>query len=164
MKTKLSEAQNSLENEKRGTLGGHQIEVSPFSAASKSSRAAKSSVDYWKAKVRPRLLRDGKLTPELYVRLKEGSSARGARDAWVCLDTANRAPAAAAHPGRRAAAGVWLARNLFGERTVRRFGDPRDGHILRISDPLPVWRLLRLTSAKSRAAGARHRDGDVMRG
>ena len=57
--------------------------------ADKTTRAAKSSVDYWKTRVRPRTLKDGKQTPELYLRIKEAG-----RDAWICLDTANRATAA----------------------------------------------------------------------
>ncbi len=87
-----SEAQNSLENEKKGTLRGHLAEVSPFPAAlagPKKTRAAKSEVAYWKDRVRPRTLKDGTETPELYLRLKEGG-----RDAWFCLDTANRGLAA----------------------------------------------------------------------
>ncbi len=88
-----SEAKKAVENEKKGTLGGHQAQVSPFptaySAPEKTTRAAKSSVDYWKDRVRPRTLKDGTETPEFYLRVKEGG-----RDAWICLDTANRAEAA----------------------------------------------------------------------
>lgn len=101
------EDKNSIENEKKGTLGGHQTQVSPFripfsehrevrDKRDKTTRAAKSSVDYWKERVRPRTLKDGTQTPEFYLRLKEGG-----RDAWFCLNTANRAEAA------RAARDLW---------------------------------------------------------
>lgn len=98
MKTKTNEAEKGVKNEKKWTLSGHQAEVSTFPTAyakvSDSARTAKSSVDYWKERVRPRILADGTATPELYVRLTEGSGATRAKDAWVCLDTANRATAA----------------------------------------------------------------------
>jgi hypothetical protein len=93
MTTNTSEVEKSLENEKKGTQRGHTLPVSPFPAAyqgtQKTVRAAKSSVDFWKAKVRPREIR-GTVTPELYVRLKESG-----RDTWVNLNTSNRITAAA---------------------------------------------------------------------
>lgn len=93
MTTNTSEAKRSVENEKKGTPRGHQTEVSPFpvdyAGPRKANRAAKSAVDYWKDRVRPRVLKDGSVTPELYVRLKEGG-----RDAWFNLSTANRSTAA----------------------------------------------------------------------
>jgi integrase len=94
MSANTYEAENTIEDRKKGTLGGHFGEVSPFPGrvekTGKSLRAAKSSVDYWKTRVRPRRLKNGSQTPELYLRLKEAG-----RDAWICLDTANRATAAA---------------------------------------------------------------------
>ena len=54
----------------------------------KTPRAGRDSVAYWKAKVRPRVIR-GTPTPELYARLFEGG-----RESWICLDTSNRATAA----------------------------------------------------------------------
>lgn len=78
MTTKTSEAIKGVENEKKGTQRGH---TSP-------GRLAKTSSDYWKTKVRPRLIR-GTPTPELYVRFKEAG-----HDAWISLDSANRATAA----------------------------------------------------------------------
>ena len=94
MNANTYEAANTVENQKKGTQRGHLAQVSPFPAAAdkreKTTRAAKSSVDYWKARVRPRTLKDGTRTPELYLRLKQAG-----RDAWICLDTANRATAAA---------------------------------------------------------------------
>lgn len=77
MDANTSEVKKSVENEKKGTQRGH---TSP-------GRLAKTSSDYWKTKVRPRLIR-GVPTPELYVRFKEAG-----RDAWVCLDSANKATA-----------------------------------------------------------------------
>lgn len=83
----------SVEKEKKGTPEGHLAPVAAFPArrgvAPLAVRAAKSSVDYWKERVRPRTLKDGRQTAELYVRMKESG-----RDAWVCLDSANRAEAA----------------------------------------------------------------------
>ncbi len=78
MKAKPSELENGLENEKMGTQRGHNGQ----------GRLAKTAADYWKPKVRPRNIR-GIDTPELYVRFKEAG-----RDAWICLDTANRLTAA----------------------------------------------------------------------
>lgn len=104
MSAKTYEIKNSVENEKKGTLRGHQTQVSPFpfpfpnpnptheesrDKRDKTTRAAKSSVDYWKERVRPRTLKDGTQTPELYLRIKEGG-----QDAWFSLNTANRAEAA----------------------------------------------------------------------
>ena len=93
MNAKTYESDNPVENEKKGTLWGHQAEVSEFPVtfgdAPSPVRAAKSTVDYWKERVRPRTLKDGTITAELYVRLKEAG-----RDAWVCLNTANKATAA----------------------------------------------------------------------
>lgn len=99
MKTNTSEAQKSLENKKRGTKGGRfSAPPIPFPAPAgrpiETARLAKSSVEYWKERVRQRTWKDGTKTPELYLRLKEGSSAKAGRDAWVCLNTANRATAA----------------------------------------------------------------------
>jgi integrase len=94
MKAKTSEAKKAVENEKKGTLRGHLAEVSPFPTdivSKEKVRAAKSEVAYWKERVRPRILKDGTATPELYLRLKEGG-----RDAWFCLNTANRGIAAGA--------------------------------------------------------------------
>jgi integrase len=152
MKPKLSEAKNSIENEKRGTLGGHQTELSPFPGASKLSRAAKSSVDYWKAKVRPRLLRDGKPTPELYVRLKEGSSTNGGRDAWVCLDTANKATAATK------ARDLWLAVRAKGiDQALAEFrpkAAPRAPRIASVGEVITAAQALSTTRPQSFAQAA----------
>ncbi len=93
MRTNISEAKKSVENEKKGTLGVHQAEIASFPVADeaepKTARAAKSSVDYWKDRVRPRVLKDGTLTPELYLRMKEKGHA-----VWFNLATANRTTAA----------------------------------------------------------------------
>jgi integrase len=93
MKTKTSEAKKSVENEKIRTLSGHQAEVSLFPAsqsdAPETTRAAKSAVDYWKDRVRPRTLKDGTITSEYYVRFQISG-----RDEWVNLDTANKVTAA----------------------------------------------------------------------
>jgi len=94
MSANTYEAAKTVENQKKGTLRGHLAQLSPFPVIAekreKTTRAAKSSVDYWKPRVRPRTLKDGAQTPELYLRLKQAG-----RDAWICLDTANRASAAA---------------------------------------------------------------------
>ena len=112
MSAKTYEAIKPLENEKRGTLRGHQKGHSaanlpfaiPFPRTENPdtidrtpTREAKSSVNYWKSRVRSRTLKDGTLTAELYVRMKEGG-----RDAWFNLATANRGDAA------RAARDKWL--------------------------------------------------------
>lgn len=108
MKTKTSEAKKSVENEKRGTKRVHQTpggtETIPFPTpdtrpdeADKPARAGKSSVDYWKDRVRPRPLKDGTPTPEFYLRLKESG-----RTTWTNLATANRAEAA------RKARDIWV--------------------------------------------------------
>lgn len=103
MNAKRYEAKKTVENEKKGTPRGHLAPVSPDvipfppplkdeetpDKRDKTTRAAKSSVDYWKERVRPRTLKDGTQTPELYLRMKEGG-----RDAWFPLNTANRATAA----------------------------------------------------------------------
>lgn len=78
MNAKTSEAKNGDENEKKWTQNGH----------TPARRLSKTSADYWKSKVRPRLIR-GNPTPELYVRFTEAG-----RDAWICLDSANKAAAA----------------------------------------------------------------------
>ena len=100
MNANTSEVKNSEENEKNGTQTGHSS-VSAFPADlakpdEQPERAAKSTVDYWKEVVTPRKIR-GKLTPELYVRFREGN-----RDAWVCMNSKNRAEAA------RKARDLWL--------------------------------------------------------
>jgi integrase len=93
MNTEISEVEKSVENEKKGTPRGHLAPVSPFpstpEAEAQTARAAKSSVEFWKAKIRPRTLKDGTITPELYIRLKQGG-----HDAWFNLGTPNRATAA----------------------------------------------------------------------
>ena len=93
MNTEKSEVEKSVENEKKGTPRGHLAPVSPFpstpEAEAQTARAAKSSVEFWKAKIRPRTLKEGTITPELYVRLKQGG-----HDAWFNLGTPNRATAA----------------------------------------------------------------------
>ncbi len=93
MRTNISEAKQRVENEEKGTLGVHQTQVAPFPVAyeaeQKTARAAKSSVDYWKNRVRPRVLKDRTLTPELYLRMKENGHA-----VWFNLATANRTTAA----------------------------------------------------------------------
>jgi integrase len=87
------EVESTLEKEKKGTIRGHLTPIASFPGVSdeaeKTTRAAKSSLDYWKTRVRPRTLKDGTQTPELYLRIKEAG-----RDAWICLDTANRGSAA----------------------------------------------------------------------
>jgi integrase len=101
MNAKSYEAEKTVKNEIKGTLKGHSALVSPFPTpidyAPKINRAAKSSVDYWKERVRPRTLKDGSITPELYLRIKQGG-----RDAWFNLDTANRVEAA------RKARDLWM--------------------------------------------------------
>ncbi len=79
MKAKPSEAEKGVENEKNRTQTGH----------TRQGRAPKTSVDYWKTKVRPRVIR-GKETGELYARYFEAE-----REAWICLDTANQSKGAA---------------------------------------------------------------------
>lgn len=96
MKTNTSEVENSLGNEKKRTQTGHRTVSIPFPSppadlsegAETTARAGKDSQAYWKTKVKPRIVR-GQPTPELYARFFEGS-----REAWVCLDTANRGLAA----------------------------------------------------------------------
>jgi integrase len=93
MKTNTSEAKNSVENKKSGTQTGHNSSMSHFpadlvKADDKVNRPAKSSIDYWKEAVTPRMIR-GTPTPELYVRFRESG-----RDVWVCLNTPNRSSAA----------------------------------------------------------------------
>jgi len=103
MTTNTSEAENPLENEKKGTQRGHKTAVSPFPIPFPSTsnatetrgirgntpRAGRDSVAYWKTRVRPRIIR-GTPSPELYARFKEAG-----HDAWLCLDTSNVATAAA---------------------------------------------------------------------
>lgn len=93
MNANTYEVESTSEKEKKGTLRGQLTPVASFpgvdEGGEKTTRAAKSSVDYWKTRVRPRTLKDGTQTPELYLRIKEAG-----RDAWICLDTANRATAA----------------------------------------------------------------------
>ena len=89
MNTNLSKVERSEENEKSGTPPGHLAQVTPFPSPPpplKQVRAklGKSDVGYWKHRVQPRRLRDGKLTQLLYVRLRVGRA-----DAWVCLDCAD---------------------------------------------------------------------------
>lgn len=107
MKANTSEVKKSLGNEKKGTLRGHQADVTTFPGAEemeqRANRAAKSSVEYWKERVRPRTLKDGSVTPELYLRLKEGG-----RDAWFSLATANRSEAA------RKARDIWQSVQVKG--------------------------------------------------
>lgn len=102
-----NEVKKSIEKEKKGTLRGHQTNVTSFPGATETDikviRAAKSSVDYWKVRVRPRTLKNGAITPELYLRLKEGG-----RDAWFSLATANRAEAA------RQARDIWQSVQVKG--------------------------------------------------
>ncbi|AKC83437.1 hypothetical protein IMCC26134_12885 [Verrucomicrobia bacterium IMCC26134] len=93
MRTNTSEAKKHVENEKSGTQAGHTSVVSRFPAdlaktEREPDRAAKSSIEYWKNKVSPRVVR-GVPTAELYVRFRDEG-----RDTWVCLDTANKADAA----------------------------------------------------------------------
>ena len=78
MNTNTIEVEKSLENEKSGTQMGHTAQA----------RLSKTSVDYWKKKVRPRVIR-GVPSPELYVRFHEAG-----RDAWLPLDSSNRLDAA----------------------------------------------------------------------
>jgi integrase len=107
MRANTSKALNDLVDKKKGTQRVHQnaaddlgeSSVVPFPSAQKhheirdkrdkTARLAKTSVDYWKAKVRPRILKDGTETPELYLRIKEAG-----RTAWLPLHTANRNEAA----------------------------------------------------------------------
>lgn len=92
MNTNPSETNVIVENEKSGTPKGHQLaEVTPFPLTPRPTRAklGKSDVGFWKARVRPRRLRDGKLTKLLYVRLRVGRA-----EAWVCLDCADVVTAA----------------------------------------------------------------------
>jgi integrase len=93
METNTCEVEKAVENEKSGTKTGQISAVSHFpgplaKSENRSQRAAKSSMDYWKVKVRPRVIA-GKPSAELYVRFRYEC-----QDAWVCLDTANRAVAA----------------------------------------------------------------------
>ena len=107
MTKNTSEVEKSIENEIKGTPRGHQANVTCFPGVPetepKAVRAAKSSVDYWKTRVRPRTLKDGRITPELYLRLKECG-----RDAWFSLATANRADAA------RKARDIWQSVQVKG--------------------------------------------------
>lgn len=97
MLTNTSEAKKAIENVKNRTQTGHKTghspETIPFPASPAApvkapARAGRDSVAYWKSKVKPRVIR-GTPTPELYTRLFEGG-----REAWLCLDTSNRATAA----------------------------------------------------------------------
>jgi integrase len=95
MNAKPSEIEKIIENGKTGTQEGHICKVSPFprpfadSTGRTRAKLGKSDVAFWKARVRPRKLKDGKLTKLLYVRLKVGGS-----EAWVCLDCADTVTAA----------------------------------------------------------------------
>lgn len=122
MSAKTYEAIKPVENEKKGTLRGHLGEhpaanlpaaipfpstETPDTTDKTPTREAKSSVNFWKTRVRPRTLKDGSLTAELYVRMKEGG-----RDAWFPLDTKNLAEAA------RKARDKWLEVQVKGLATV----------------------------------------------
>ena len=78
MNADTSEVKKNFEKEKNRTQTGHQS----------SERLSKTSVDYWKKKVKPRVVR-GVETADLYVRLFEAD-----REAWLCLNTPNRLTAA----------------------------------------------------------------------
>lgn len=93
MKTKTSEAEKTFEDQKSGTQTGHTSPLSPFPAeltkpAAEPNRLPKTGVEYWKGVVAPREIR-GKPSAELYARFRVSG-----RDAWVCLDSTNRARAA----------------------------------------------------------------------
>ncbi len=135
MSANTYEAENSVENEKKGTPRGHQAEVSPFPVSPqeprKVARLAKTAVDYWKPRVRPRVLKDGTETPELYVRLK-----RGGREAWFNLATANRLEAA------RKARDLWVqvqAKGLVAVQVAMR-PDPRPERPATVGELLKVAR------------------------
>jgi len=90
---KPSEGEKALENEKSGTQTGHTSSVSHFpehltKPKKEANRLPKTSVEYWKAVVAPRLIR-GTPSAELYVRFRESG-----RDAWVNLDALNKITAA----------------------------------------------------------------------
>ncbi|MSU60188.1 MAG: site-specific integrase [Pedosphaera sp.] len=87
------EAEKPVEKQKSGaqvvhTSAVHRFPVELSTPEARAERAAKSSVDYWKKIVAPRVIR-GKPTAELYVRLRKDG-----RDLSVCLNTANKATAA----------------------------------------------------------------------
>ena len=146
MSANTYETKNSVENEKKGTLRGHQTQVSPFpipfphpnpthqesrDKRDKTTRAAKSSVDYWKDRVRPRTLKDGTQTPEFYLRIKEGG-----HDAWLSLDTANRAEAA------RTARDLWQKVSVQGLAAViaERRPDARPDRVCTVGEYLAAAR------------------------
>jgi integrase len=107
MRANTSKALNAVEDQKKGTQRVHQTPAAPLNESEvvpfpsnqnhqenrgtrgNTARLAKTSVDYWKDKVRPRILADGTETPELYLRIKEAG-----RSAWIPLLTANRTEAA----------------------------------------------------------------------
>jgi len=79
MITNGDETVSTMTEEKNRTQTGH----------TSRGKQARTDVGYWRERVRPRLIR-GEPTKFLYVRLFDGS-----REAWMCLDTPNRAAAAA---------------------------------------------------------------------
>ncbi len=90
------EAVNSVGKRKNRTQTGHTSDAIPFPTSANAPakrdkspvRAGRDHVNYWKTKVRPRVIR-GTPTSELYCRLHEAR-----REAWICLNTSNRATAA----------------------------------------------------------------------
>jgi integrase len=110
MSAKTYEVEKQVENDKNRTQTGHNLPVSGFGGTPKDTgvilfppplntgegtdktdktpRAGKDSQNYWKTKVKPRVIR-GRKTPELYVRLFEAG-----REAWICCDSSNRSLAA----------------------------------------------------------------------
>ncbi len=107
MSAKSYGIKKQVENEKNRTQTGHTLPVSGFSGGpvvpfppppdskvlpdttdKTPARAGKDSQAYWKAKVRPRVIR-GQETAEYYVRFFEAG-----REAWICCDSSNRSVAA----------------------------------------------------------------------
>ena len=90
------ESDKTVGKRKNRTQTGHTSDTIPFPTPANApakrdktaARAGRDHVNYWKTKVRPRDIR-GTPTPELYCRLYEAR-----REAWICLNTSNRAAAA----------------------------------------------------------------------
>lgn len=140
MRANTSEVKNTVGKQKKGTLGGHLDNVSPFPNAAKpiTARAAKTSVEYWKGRVRPRKLKDGIVTAELYFRVKEGG-----RDAWINLDTADRAKAA------RTARDLWvqIAANGLDSVLASLKPDTRPDRVCTVGEFLPAARAATIKTA-----------------
>ena len=144
MSAKTYESNNGVRKQKKGTLRGHLAPVSLFPGAEeeggKTTRAAKSSVEYWKARVRPRTLKDGTQTPEWYLRLKQAG-----RDAWINLYTANRAEAAAK------ARDYWQSVQVKGLEAVlaERRPSARPAQVCTVGDYIAAARIVSTTRSRT---------------